>query len=284
MVRPLVSKLSVTTTGRSVVIAPCTAASTSSAADMVSIQSTSAPPAANACACSAKAAAASSMVSGPRGTISSPVGPIEPATTTGRPAASATPRATRAAAQVQLGHPLLGLVQLQPMPAAAEAVGQDDVSAGLDEAAMHGRDPLGMPDVPQLRAVAGRQAQREQAGTHPTVGEQHRPRREQRIQGRHGQTALTLARRRGRLSAGLVRPTARRRSRSSCRMSSRSGVSAYGQRAISCVVRMQPSHRRRPTSRRQTPIQGDGMSLEKLTRAPGPRHLQREPSDRKCRG
>ena len=44
------------TTGRPVVTAPWTAASTSSAADMVSIHSTSTPPAARAWACSAKAA------------------------------------------------------------------------------------------------------------------------------------------------------------------------------------------------------------------------------------
>lgn len=39
----------------------------------------------------------------------------------------------------------------------------------------------------------------------------------------------------------------------------RSGVSARGQRAISTVVRRQPSHSRCSTSSRHTPMQGEGM-------------------------
>ena len=70
--RPLVSKDSVHTTGSPVVAAPATAASTSSRADMVSIQSTSAPPSASAAACSANALRAASGVSAPSGSNSSP--------------------------------------------------------------------------------------------------------------------------------------------------------------------------------------------------------------------
>ena len=53
---------------------------------MVSIQTTSAPPSRSPSICSAKMSTASSSVSGPRGAKRSPVGPTEPATTTGRPA------------------------------------------------------------------------------------------------------------------------------------------------------------------------------------------------------
>ena len=144
MVRPLVSKLSVTTTGRSVVIAPGTAASTSSAEDMVSIHSTSAPPAARACACSAKAAAASSMVSGAE-RHDQLAGGADRARDHDRPAGRIGDTAgDLGGGQVELGDPVLGLVQLEPMPGAAEAVGEDDVGAGLDEAAMHVGDALGM--------------------------------------------------------------------------------------------------------------------------------------------
>ena len=97
MVRPLVSKLSVQTMGSSATAAPATAASTSSREDMVSIHSTSAPPALSASACSANAALASSKVRGPMGSMISPVGPMLPATATVRLLASATRRAICAA-------------------------------------------------------------------------------------------------------------------------------------------------------------------------------------------
>ena len=227
MVRPLVSKLIVTTTGRSVAMAPWTAASTSSAEDMVSIHSRSAPPAARARACSAKAAVASSMVRAPSGTISSPVGPIEPATTTGRPAWSATCRATEAAAWLSSATRSWAWCSLSRCRLPPKLLVRMMSEPACDEAAMHRGDALGMLDVPQLGAVAGGQAEREQAGAHAAVGQQHRPRGQQSVEcGGHDQAALTLARRRGRLSATLVRPTARRRSRSSCRIASRSAVSA----------------------------------------------------------
>ena len=60
--------------------------------------------------------------------------------------------------RVQLRYPMFRLVQLQPMTRAAEAVGQDNVRAGLHERLLQLRYPLGMRGVPQLRCVARLQA------------------------------------------------------------------------------------------------------------------------------
>ena len=65
MVRPTVSKVIVDTTGRPALAAAATAASNSPNAKTVSIQSTSVPPSASACACSAKIDSASSPVNVP---------------------------------------------------------------------------------------------------------------------------------------------------------------------------------------------------------------------------
>ena len=43
---------------------------------------------------------------------------------------------------VELMHPVLRMMQLQPMAGAAEGVGEDDVGAGIDEALMQRRDRL----------------------------------------------------------------------------------------------------------------------------------------------
>ncbi len=72
IVRPLVSKLKVATTGRPVVRAPATAASLSSMDDIVSIHRKSAPPRARAAACSLKASRASVGLKGPSGSRISP--------------------------------------------------------------------------------------------------------------------------------------------------------------------------------------------------------------------
>ena len=64
--------------------APLSAATSSSAEDMVSIHKTSTPPAASPAACSANAWVAASAVKSPSGARISPVGPMEPAITTGR--------------------------------------------------------------------------------------------------------------------------------------------------------------------------------------------------------
>ena len=152
---------------------PCAAARISSAADIVSIQQTSAPPAFSPRACSAKAATASSSVIAPSGTKSSPVGPIEPATTTGRPAASATARASSAPALLISKTRSFGLVQLQPRRVGAERVGEDDVGAGLDERAVEAGDRLRPLDVPEVRRIAGGEPRREEVGAGRAVGEEH---------------------------------------------------------------------------------------------------------------
>ena len=97
MVRPAVSKLMVPHQGAPARAMPSAAARNSSGAEMVSTQSTSAPPAISPRACSSNISAAASIVSVPSGAMISPVGPMEPATTTGRPAASAASRAISAA-------------------------------------------------------------------------------------------------------------------------------------------------------------------------------------------
>ena len=98
IVRPAVSNDIVATYGMPTFIAAIAAARTSSGADIVSIQATSAPPSFRPWICSANVSIASASVSAPRGSNNSPVGPTEPATITGRPALSATFRASCAAA------------------------------------------------------------------------------------------------------------------------------------------------------------------------------------------
>src|SRR5690554_896473 len=100
IVKPRVSNVIVTTMGSELACrAPSTAARTSCRSLMVSIHSTSTPPASSAAACWAKPSRASSTLSVPSGSISSPLGPIEPATTTRRPAASAALRTISAPAR-----------------------------------------------------------------------------------------------------------------------------------------------------------------------------------------
>ena len=98
MVRPAVSKLMVTATGRSqAALAPRTAASASLRSLMVSIHNRSAPPSASPRACSAKASSHAWADTAPRGSSSSPVGPIDPATSMARPVPSAAALALAAA-------------------------------------------------------------------------------------------------------------------------------------------------------------------------------------------
>ncbi|OIQ71695.1 hypothetical protein GALL_466870 [mine drainage metagenome] len=97
MVRPAVSKLMVPHHGIPASRAASAAARNSSAAEFVSTHSTSAPPAFSPSACSWNTSTAISCVMLPIGAKISPVGPIEPATTTGRPALSAISRPSSAA-------------------------------------------------------------------------------------------------------------------------------------------------------------------------------------------
>ena len=107
---------------------------------MVSIQTTSAPPSLRPSICSTKTSTASSSVSGPSGAKRSPVGPTEPATTTGRPAASATARAFSAASRFSSRVRVLEIVQHQAPAVGAEGIGEDDVGAGIDEALVERAD------------------------------------------------------------------------------------------------------------------------------------------------
>ena len=65
---------------------------------------------------------------------------------------------------VDLAHPVLEIVQLQPVARAAERVGQEQVRAGIDEGLMQRLDPIRMVEIPHLRRVAGHQPSREQIG------------------------------------------------------------------------------------------------------------------------
>src|SRR6476661_997588 len=96
IVRPAVSNEHVATYGTPTAMAALAAARTSSGADIVSIHATSAPPATSASISSPNVSSASASVSSPSGSKSDPVGPTDPATTTGRSAASATSPASSA--------------------------------------------------------------------------------------------------------------------------------------------------------------------------------------------
>ena len=92
IVRPAVSKLMVPHQGAPARRNASAAAANSSSEEMVSTHSRSAPPSISPSACSWKISTASSRVSAPTGAMISPVGPTQPATATGRSAASATSR------------------------------------------------------------------------------------------------------------------------------------------------------------------------------------------------
>ena len=240
----------VATTGRPVRAAPATAASSSSTAEIVSIHSTSQPPSARASACSANAASPAGRSSAPIGAKISPVGPIEPATRTGRPAPSATARARLAAARFsaptcacapcrpsrkRLAPKLL--VRMRSEPASTKLWCTARTRSGCSRFHSSGDAPVSRPSANRLVPMApsatttGWRASRSVSGSAivPDDGFQSAPRPPRR--------------RRGRLSATLVRPAARRRARRRCTIARRSASSAVGQSAISSSVRMQPVHR-----------------------------------------
>ena len=184
MVRPAVSKLIVPHHGAPVREMPSDAARYSSGAEMVSTQSRSAPPASRPRACSSNMSAAASMVRGPCGAMISPVGPSSP-----RPAPAAGGIGGLAGDgggdAVELVGPALGLVQPQPAGVAAEAVGQEQVAAGVDRAVVERADLGRLGLVPELRRLAGLEAHVEQRGAGGAVGQQPGPFGEQGFQGRH---------------------------------------------------------------------------------------------------
>ena len=174
IVRPAVSKLIVTTIGRWLTErAPSTAAVTSSRWLIVSIHSTSTPPSARPAAWAANAFLHSSIVIVPSGSSRSPVGPIEPATSTGRPAPSAAVRAADRGGPVELLDAVVEAVELEPEGGAAERVGQHDVGPGGNVVGVHRGDTVGLLDVPALGRLARRETVVEQLGAHGAV-EQHR--------------------------------------------------------------------------------------------------------------
>ena len=126
------------------------AARISSGADMVSIQATSAPPSRRPSICSMKTSTASSSLNGPSGARRSPVGPTDPATTTGRPALSATSARELGGEPVEFARARFEAVQHEAAAVGPEAVGQDDVGAGVDEGPMQALDRVRMVGVPEL--------------------------------------------------------------------------------------------------------------------------------------
>ncbi len=75
----------------------------------------------------------------------------------------------------QLGATLFkSFVQFQSQPVAAEAVGQDDVGSGFDEAAMNGQHLFRLLEIPALRCLSGLQPESEHAGAHGAVGQEPR--------------------------------------------------------------------------------------------------------------
>jgi hypothetical protein len=155
---------------------------------------------------------------------------------------------------------------------AAEAVGQDQIGAGTDEALVARPDAIGILELPRVGYSPRLEPEGEQGGAY---GRRRRPRPaggpgrsvadETRFSGqRRFQSVPTGARRRrGRLSATLVRPAARRRARRRCTIARRSASPAPGHAAISSSVRMQPAHRPVPGSSRHTPMQGEGISISR---------------------
>jgi hypothetical protein len=84
---------------------------------------------------------------------------------------------------VELADPGLGGMQLEPVGVAAEAVGQDDVGARLDELAMEVDHAIGVVDIPELGAVAGFEPAPEEPGAHAAIGQEHAALVEQRAEG-----------------------------------------------------------------------------------------------------
>ena len=65
----------------------------------------------------------------------------------------------------------MGLVQLETVTGTAEAVGQDDVCAGIDKTAVQMAYPLRMLEVPHLGCIARNQSDIEQIAAGGTVGQ-----------------------------------------------------------------------------------------------------------------
>ena len=158
------------------------AARISSAADMVSIQATSAPPSLRPSICSTKIL--DRLVLG-QGTQwgedvagrTDRAGDDDPPP---RPVGDGAGVSRRH--RIELTDARLEAVQREAPAVRPETVGQDDVRAGVDEGLVEGADLVGMGLVPQLRRVAGGQAHGEQIGAGRAVCEQRAPFGEQGLQ------------------------------------------------------------------------------------------------------
>ena len=115
---------------------------------------------------------ASSSLSGPSGAMRSPVGPIEPATTTRRLARSATLRAFRAASSIEFARSSLELMQHKAAAIGSETVGQNDIRTGVGKSLMQALDPVRILGVPELWRIAGSQTHGEQVGACSAVRQQ----------------------------------------------------------------------------------------------------------------
>ena len=102
----------------------------------------------------------------------SPVGPTDPATTTGRPARSATLSAFRAASSIEFARSSLELMQHKAAAIGSETVGQNDIRTGVGKSLMQALDPVRMLGVPEFWRIAGSQTHGEQIGAGRAVRQQ----------------------------------------------------------------------------------------------------------------
>ena len=79
----------------------------------------------------------------------------------------------RCGGDVQFSHSILRLVQHQAIAGAAEAVGQDQIRAHVDEGLVVLRDSLWIVDEPQFRSVATLQSHSEKARASGAVGQHY---------------------------------------------------------------------------------------------------------------
>ena len=70
-------------------------------------------------------------------------------------------------------------MQLQAITGAAKAVGENDVSAGLDKALVQRGDALWVVNIPELRGVTRQQADIKQIAASGAIGQQPRARGQQ---------------------------------------------------------------------------------------------------------
>ena len=80
---------------------------------------------------------------------------------------------------IEFGHARLSVVQLEAISRTAKAIGQNDVSAGVDKTLMQCADAVGMLNIPKFRGVARHQADIKQVAAGGAIGQQPRARCQQ---------------------------------------------------------------------------------------------------------